>query len=150
MQTRSQHFELEEINLEIERSCRKIRKEKREKDRTMADQGAIPARTLGKYGVPSLTGSQNCIVKPSIDANTFEIKPAYIQMVSQYQFAGLPSEDPNAHLASFLDICDTFRMNGVSTDAIRLRFFSFSLRDKAKLWLSSLAPNSITVTPRLT
>ena len=82
MQTRSQYFELEEINLEIERSCRKIRKEKREKDRTMADQGVIPARTLGEYGVPSLTGSQNCIVKPNIDANTFEIKPAYIQMVS--------------------------------------------------------------------
>ena len=109
MQTRSQHFELEEINLEIERSCRKICTEKREKDRIIADQGAIPARTLGEYGVPSLTGSQNCIVKPSIDVNTFEIKPAYIQMVSQYQFAGLPSEDPNAYLASFLDICDTFQ-----------------------------------------
>ena len=144
MQTRSQHFELEEINLEIERSYRKIRKEKREKDWTMADQGAIPAKTLGEYGVPSLTGSQNCIVKPSIDANTFEIKPDYIQMVSKYQFAGLPSEDPNAHLASFLDICDTFKMNGVSADAITLRLFSFSLRDKAKLWLNSLAPNSIT------
>ena len=35
-------------------------------------------------------------------------------------------------------------MNGVSADAIRLRLFPFSLRDKAKLWLSSLAPNSIT------
>ena len=150
MQTRSQHFELEEINLEIERSCRKIRKEKRGKNRTMANQEEIPARALGEYGVPSLTGSPNCIVKPSIDANTFENKPAYIQMVSQYQFAGLPSEDPNAHLGSFLDICDTFRINRVSADAIRLRLFPFSLRDKAKLWLRSLAPNSITVTPRLT
>ena len=82
MQSRSQHFELEEINLEIERYRKKIRKEKREKERTMADQGAIPARALEEYGVPTLTGSQNCIVKPSIDANTFEIKPAYIQMVS--------------------------------------------------------------------
>ena len=65
-------------------------------------------------------------------------------MVSQYQFTGLPSEDPNAHLASFLDIYDTFRTNEVSSDAIRLRLFPFSLRDKAKLWLNSLTPNSIT------
>ena len=35
-------------------------------------------------------------------------------------------------------------MNGVSADAIRLRLFPFSLRDKTKLWLSSLAPNLIT------
>ena len=35
-------------------------------------------------------------------------------------------------------------MNGVSQDAIKLRLFPFSLRDKAKLWLHSLAPQSIT------
>ena len=144
MQTRSQHFELGEINLEIEKYQRKIRKEKRERERTMADQQANQSRALEEYGVPSLTGSRNCIVKPSINVNNFEIKPAYIQMVSQYQFTRLPLEDPNAHLASFLDIYDTFRMNGVSTYAIRLRLFPFFLRDKAKLWLSSLTPNSIT------
>ena len=77
MQTRSQHLKLDEINLEIERSCRRIKKVKRE----IVDQGAQP-RALEEYGVPSLTGSQNCIVKPSIKANTFKIKPAYIQMVS--------------------------------------------------------------------
>ena len=103
------------------------------------------AKALEEYGVPSVTGSQNYIMEPTIKANTFEIKPAYIQMVSQYQFIGLPSEDSNTHLASFLDICDTFKINGVSTDVIRVRLFPFSLRDKAKLWLSSLAPNSITL-----
>ena len=68
----------------------------------MADQEANQPRALEDYGVLSLIGSQNCIVKPTIDANNFEIIPAYIQMVSQYQFAGLYLEDPNAHLASFL------------------------------------------------
>ena len=143
MQTRSKRLELEKVKPKIEKTCKKNCKEKRERNRSMAGQGA-QARALEEYGVPSLTGGQNCIVKPTIEANTFEIKPAYIQMVSQYQFGGLPSEDPNAHLASFLDICDTFKINGVSTDAIRLRLFPFSLRDKAKLWLGSLAPNSIT------
>lgn len=38
----------------------------------------------------------------------------------------------------------TFKYNGVSDDAIRLRIFPFSLKDKAKTWLTSQPPNSIT------
>ena len=90
--------------------------------------------------MPNLGDNLSSIVRPTVDANNFEIKPAIIQMVSQFQFGGLPSEDPNAHLAQFLEICDTFKMNGVGLDAIKLRLFLFSLRAKAKLWLSSLAP----------
>ena len=37
-----------------------------------------------------------------------------------------------------LEVCDTLKHNGVSTDAIRLRLFPFSLRDKARAWLHSL------------
>ena len=54
-------------------------------------------------------------------------------MVQQFQFGGNVIEDPNAHLVTFLEICDTIKMNGVSEDAIRLRLFPFSLRDKAKI-----------------
>ena len=46
-------------------------------------------------------------------------------MVQQSQFGGNAVEDPNAHLATFLEICDTIKMNGVSEDAIRLRLFHF-------------------------
>ena len=40
MQTWPQHPELERVNHEIEKSCKKNWKEKREKDRTMANQAA--------------------------------------------------------------------------------------------------------------
>ena len=100
-------------------------------------------RALQDYTMPNPGNNLSSIVRPTVDANNFEIKPIIIQMVSQFQFGGLPSEDPNAHLAQFLEIYDTFKMNEVGPDAIKLRLFPFSLRDKAKLWLSSLAPQLI-------
>ena len=48
------------------------------------------------------------------------------------------------YTAYFLDICDMFRVNGVRDDAIRLRLFSFSLKDKAREWFNCLPARSIT------
>lgn len=60
------------------------------------------------------------------------------------QFGGLSNDDLNAHIAKFLEICDTFKHNGITDDAIRLRFFPFLLWDKANVWLNSLPMGSIT------
>ena len=59
-------------------------------------------------------------------------------------------EDPNLHLSVFLEVCDTLKINGESIDAIRLRLFPFSLRDKARAWLHSLPPGSISTREELT
>ena len=80
-------------------------------------------RALQKYMMPNPGDNLSSIVRPTVDANNFEIKPAIIQMVSQFQFGGLPTKDPNTHLAQFLEIYDTFKMNGVSSDSIELRLF---------------------------
>ena len=56
----------------------------------------------------------------------------------------MSNEDPNAHIADFLKICDIFKYDDVTDDAIRLRLFGFSLKDKAKNWLNLLPKNPIT------
>ena len=79
-----------------------------------------------------------------IQVNNFELKSITLQLLQGIQFHGLAHEDPNAHILNFLEVCDTAKYNGVSNDAIRLRLFSFSLKKKAKHWLISEPPNSIT------
>ena len=130
---------------EIERTFLKRLRERRKKI-NMAEtvENANGERALRDYAVPSIIGSNSSIRRPPIAANNFEIKPAIIQMIqTSVQFGGLATDDPNAHITNFLEICDTFKHNGVSDDAIRLRLFPFSLRDKAKGWLNSLPQETI-------
>ncbi|XP_057772985.1 uncharacterized protein LOC130992391 [Salvia miltiorrhiza] len=75
---------------------------------------------------------------PRVNANNFELKTGLITMVQQNQYGGKAVEDPNAHLAQFLELCSTVKINGVPDDIIRLRLFPFSLRDKAKSWYQTL------------
>ena len=92
-------------------------------------------KSLRDYAMPQVTEIQSSIQRLAIQAHTFEIKPGTIQMIqNSVQFGGLPNDDPNDHLVSFLEICDTFKYTGVTDDAIRLRLFPFTLRDKAKSW----------------
>jgi hypothetical protein len=46
----------------------------------------------------------------------------------------LPSEDANAHLQNFLELCNTVVIKDVAQNSIRLRLFPFSLAGKAKQW----------------
>ena len=102
----------------------------------MADGIPPPPRTLGDYANPTTYGCGSSILRPPVQSNNFEIKPTIVGLMWQNQFGGSPL-DPHAHITSFIQICDIFKVNGPSDDAIRLRLFSFSLRDKAAHWLSS-------------
>ncbi|XP_031095139.1 uncharacterized protein LOC115999429 [Ipomoea triloba] len=86
---------------------------------------------------------EDCIVYPGVDANNFELKTSLIQMVQANQFGGARVEDPKAHVVHFDRICNTIKMNGIPTDAIKLRLFPFSLRDQALSWLNSFSANHL-------
>ena len=106
-------------------------------------------KTLDNFTMPDISGSFGGIVASAITNNNFEIKPSIIQMVQNNQFEGLQREDPYAHILTFLNVCATFKINGVTDDAIRLRLFPFSVRDKVQLWLASLPNESITTWDQL-
>jgi hypothetical protein len=72
--------------------------------------------------------------KTNVGDGNFKLKPALINMVQQSPFYDKTSEDANAHLQYFLEICITFTIRGVTQDAVCLRLFPFSLLGKAKQW----------------
>jgi hypothetical protein len=65
----------------------------------------------------------------------FEIKTSTISMVQHSPFIG--KEDPNLHLQAFIQLCQTFNMDGVTQDQMRARLFPFSLLRKALQWFHS-------------
>lgn len=148
---------------EVERTCRSNRKQAKERkqqqknqqkeisssaqgkeEKVMAGNGEGNRRTLGDYANHTVNRHVSSIVRPPVTANNFEIKPALLHVMQQNQFGGSEIDDPNIHISNFLEICDTLKINGASDDAIRLRLFPFSLRDRAKSWLQSQPRGSIT------
>ena len=98
------------------------------------DMGDQP-RPLKSYAIPSQEEPYNNFVAPPIEANNFELKPSLLSVVQQNQFFGGSIDDPNLHLSMFLQYADTVKNNGVNQEAIRIRLFPFSLRDRAQAWL---------------
>jgi hypothetical protein len=96
----------------------------------------VARRCINDFSAPS---SAN--IRTGTDTNigdgSFKLKPALINMVQQSPFYNKTSEDANAYLQHFLEICNTFTIRGVTQDAIRLRLFPFSLLGKAKQWFYS-------------
>ncbi|KAL0340201.1 UNVERIFIED_CONTAM: hypothetical protein Sradi_4536900 [Sesamum radiatum] len=77
--------------------------------------GAVE-RSMMEYSFPVADGTISNIAKPNVEANNFEIKPSIIQIIRlSMQLSSLPDENPNKHLINFLEICDTFKFNGVQT-----------------------------------
>jgi hypothetical protein len=65
----------------------------------------------------------------------FEIKTSTIRMVQHSPYTG--KEDPNLHLQAFIQLCQTFNMDGVTEDQMRARLFPFSLLKMALQWFYS-------------
>jgi hypothetical protein len=84
---------------------------------------------------PTRTSAPSCIVFLP-DASHFNFKPDIIQLLPS--FHGLDLENPYLHLREFEEVNDL----NCSMNTIRLKFFPFSLKDKAKTRLQNLRSGS--------
>ena len=72
-----------------------------------------PYMLLEEFALPP-TVVQPAIRRAPIQANNFELKGVTLQMLHNIQFHGLPSENPNTHLTSFIKVCDIVKYNKVT------------------------------------
>ncbi|PON65867.1 hypothetical protein PanWU01x14_113560, partial [Parasponia andersonii] len=101
-------------------------------------------RAIREYAIPILNGLNLGIVRSEIQAPQFELKPVMFQMLQTVgQFIGVPTEDPHLHLRLFIEVRDSFKLQGVIDEALRLKLFLYSLRDRARAWLNSIPPDSV-------
>ncbi|XP_061370538.1 uncharacterized protein LOC133313218, partial [Gastrolobium bilobum] len=142
---------------ELEKTIRKNRKTARQRKLQERGESSVtiqeevmeenhrppPHRTLGDYMTPTVIPPIGSVVRPTVEPDNFELKPALVQLVQKEQFAGTSAEDLYLHIENFL-LLSTVKINGVTRDAILLRLFTHSLKDDARRWLQSLPQGSIT------
>ena len=97
-------------------------------------------RTLREILQPQITTKNSCI-RLLEEANQFLMKSEMIRLHPVYQ--GVDSEKPYSFMRDFEDVCSAFLSTGSPFHIICMVLFPFSLKEKAKIWFHSLAPNSI-------
>ncbi|KAK8676206.1 hypothetical protein V6N13_034258 [Hibiscus sabdariffa] len=103
-----------------------------------------PVMTVCDYLAEDLEGLNHAVTIPEFEAEHFELKSVMFNMLNTLdQFGGSPAENARQHLKSFLEICNSFKIHGVSNDVLKLKLFPYSLRDKAKAWMNNLPPGSL-------
>lgn len=147
--TRSSNKPLEEPDLEIERILSNIRKIKAYLKEVVKaeDKGVgknVPLRLLKDYATPSLDITifsiwSRRLLQPNLKSN---------RRPSLWFNKWHALEDPSLYLATFVEICNTFKCNGLTEDVIRL-LFPFSLKDMTEL-VDLFTAGSITTWDQLT
>ena len=84
------------------------------------------------------------ITPPSTLVESYEIKPALLNLVMKELFSGV-GEDAASHLNNFVELCDMQKYKEVDGDIIKLKLFPFSLRGRAKEWLQFLPKTALTL-----
>nr|GEY83517.1 reverse transcriptase domain-containing protein [Tanacetum cinerariifolium] len=80
----------------------------------------------------------------AIQATNYGLKNDMIQQVqNSFQFHGLLGDDANNHLDKFLHVTQSFKVNGVTDDPLRLYLYPHSLTHHATAWFDRLPRNSI-------
>jgi len=107
------------------------------------EQAPPPRRTLGDYVMYQGPRHIFGIAIPAT-AKALKIKPAFLTLISTYQFLAMDHEDPYSYLSIFYECLGTMGFQSGDIENVYMRLFPFSLAGNAKLWLKSYKIQSFT------
>ena len=85
---------------------------------------------------------EKAIVIPPILADEYRINVELLDFIDP--FFGSENDDPYSHINRFYLITETFKINQVPDDVVKLILFPLTLKGAASKWLDREPPNSIT------
>ncbi|CAL1402144.1 unnamed protein product [Linum trigynum] len=162
--TRNQSGDLLPLDQELERTCRNFKRalkarlamEEALAQLQIADEEEMgdpqdhdvvlpEEQTMGYYWTARAADMRSPIQHRHVPANNFEVSTSVITMLrGSVVFRGKEGECPRSHLRRFHKLIDGIKIYGVPADAIQLSYFPFTLEGKAKEWLDTRPPGSIT------
>ena len=109
-------------------------------------QGQNPAPRPQAYyrGYDNIVDSDGPLVLPPLPpGHTFVVTSSLMKMfTARGFFSGLPSKDPNAHIAKVREVCKSYvGRPDLDLDVIGLRLFPLSLTRDAAIWFAELPYN---------
>ncbi|XP_052197380.1 uncharacterized protein LOC127804545 [Diospyros lotus] len=99
---------------------------------------------MGDFMMPPLIENRSSIIYPPYGHENFQLRPDVINLfANNIPFYGMSEENPHYHLSRFLEYCGNFKYQGINEEALKMRLFPHTLKDRAREWLDSLPPGSI-------
>ncbi|GKA42462.1 hypothetical protein Tco_0735122 [Tanacetum coccineum] len=108
-----------------------------------------PPKTLHEHSHPNSSGFLNPITFPTEQTGRIVDSRDIWLIQNTCTFQGLRNEDPLRHIRHYLSIVDNIQADEATRDTSRLRFFHFSLKGKAAVWLDRISPTQITTWDQL-
>jgi len=157
----SEHSDICEFDPEIETMFHQKRREQRarkeEQLNNMGDnanqlvQIAQPIEVnewdilMGDFMMPLVIENRSSIIYLPYGHENFQLRPDVINLfANNIPFYGMSEENPHYHLSRFLEYYGNFKYQGINEEALKMRLFPHTLKDKAREWLDSLPAGNIT------
>ncbi|CAA0812210.1 Unknown protein, partial [Striga hermonthica] len=101
-----------------------------------------PPRSLLRDMAQPMIGPVTSCIWLGPAARNYEIKTIHYNQLPS--FYGLPNEDSLHFIREFYNVLQTFPLQGLNEDQLKMRCFPHTLKDRAKDWFMNLAPDSLT------